>query len=491
MTILELALARISGLKKKSNKEWAGPCPRCGGDDRFVVFVDDDSWLCRGCLRAGEAVSSGDRIAFLREFEGNSCPEAHAALGLECHSHGCPVADKCRLGQGRSMPHERQSERQPLQPPPQKSSPNFSPAPANDPEDRWRRQAQALIEKAHAKLLDCPEQLAYLEQRGLPLDVVKSNILGWLPEDRFPSREAWGLPTKLREDNKPKKLLIPAGILIPFFDGEDRPHRIRIRRSNPPENSARYYQVEGSGNDIKIIGDDPRGLVVIESDLDALMVRWQCRDLDIATVPLGTCGAKPKQSAMDILQKALAILVAHDFEPRINQKTGKPENPGGQGASWWLKQYHRAKRWPVPAGKDPGEYFQDHGGDIRAWVLAGLPPAFHVKKPEAKPAPVPVAQKLPQHAKGETINGHGYAIAYRVEDVRALQRHYPDRVVFAPDEMAALKGMNKEEAELMLLAKKVYCGEIEVTNPVEPDLVDLPPESPVLNENHMQDCLFQ
>ena len=483
MTVLDLAQARIPGLKKKTAKEWAGPCPECGGTDRFLVWTHRDAWHCRGCN------VTGDAIEFLRKFEGRSCPEAHAALGLDCNSYNCPVADKCRKGQGKPKP-----EKQSLQLPAKKQDSDFSPSEAITPEQCWQQQAAKLIEKAHSAMLDCPEQVDYLTARGIPFEAIQKGKLGWLPENRYPSRKSWGLPEILKDDGKPKKMFIPAGILIPFFDAERKPHRIRIRRSDIREQDARYYWLSGSGDDVPVIGGvNHRGVVVVESDLDAFMVRWQCRDLDVSVIPLGTCSAKPKGWAMQALQQALAILVAHDFEPRHNEKTGKNENPGGQGARWWLQQFPRATRWPVPAGKDPGEYYQDHNGNIRDWILAGLPPAFHVQNPEQnRDCPQPhrglsqdfapcttsgsAADYLPEHAKGETVNGHGYVVAYHHSHVEPLRRAYPKHVVFSPTDMAALKGMTPEQAELILLGQKIYGGDIEGTKPIGPDWSEKPVE---------------
>jgi hypothetical protein len=52
------------------------------------------------------------------------------------------------------------------------------------------------------------------------------------------------------------------------------------------------------------------------------------------------------------------------------------ERPGAAGGKWWREQYQQYKRWPVPRGKDAGEAFAA-GIDLRMWVMAGLPPAFH------------------------------------------------------------------------------------------------------------------
>ena len=71
MNLLDLAMNRIAGLKKKTASEWAGPGPECGGRDRFLVWVHKAAWYCRGCE------ISGDAVEFLRRFEGKSCKEAH------------------------------------------------------------------------------------------------------------------------------------------------------------------------------------------------------------------------------------------------------------------------------------------------------------------------------------------------------------------------------------------------------------------------------
>jgi DNA primase len=58
-------LRRASGT---SGGEYGGPCPFCGGRDRFRVWPASDRprWWCRRCDRRG------DGIAFLREHDGLS-----------------------------------------------------------------------------------------------------------------------------------------------------------------------------------------------------------------------------------------------------------------------------------------------------------------------------------------------------------------------------------------------------------------------------------
>ena len=69
MNILDLAEAKGIQYKRAGNKdggEYQGPCPGCGGEDRFHIWPEqnegDGSYWCRGCEAAG------DVIQFLIDF---------------------------------------------------------------------------------------------------------------------------------------------------------------------------------------------------------------------------------------------------------------------------------------------------------------------------------------------------------------------------------------------------------------------------------------
>jgi DNA primase len=115
------------------------------------------------------------------------------------------------------------------------------------------------------------------------------------------------------------------------------------------------------------IGDAARAYVVVESELDALLIAQEAGEL-AGVIALGTAGAKPDAETAAQLAAAAAILVALDFD-----------EAGEKASAWWLAHYRQAVRWPPAAGKDPGEFFR--AVDVRAWVLAGLPPAWHVAAP--------------------------------------------------------------------------------------------------------------
>ena len=395
MNFLDVVQKHVPLRRVSSNKggEWHGPCPCCGTSqsnplksDRFVVWPEVGGWMCRNC-------GAGDDVEFLRRFESMTCPQAHEARGRACTSETCPVLAKCRVGRGKGGEALIATVAGSPRPRARRVTP-WQPQPARVPAEVWRGKAATLVNWAHDKLLTCRAQLDYLAGRGLPLAAVKKYRLGWIPQDIYRPRESWGLPTEISaRTGKPKTLWLPCGVVIPSYDA-DGVHRLQIRQ---PQGEPRYYWVPGGGDDVLIVGEQRRAHVVVESGLDALLVEWLAGDL-VGAVPLGTSSAKPKQNAAAALDKSLCILVALDFEPRFNEQIGKNENPGGQAARWWVKTYEQAQRWPTPWGKDPGEYYQA-GGDVRRWIIEGLPPGLAVPLPVAKkaePEAAPKAQSAPQ-----------------------------------------------------------------------------------------------
>ena len=54
---IETDVARRGGLGlKRIGGELIGPCPQCGGRDRFAVSIRKQIFLCRGCGRSGDVV---------------------------------------------------------------------------------------------------------------------------------------------------------------------------------------------------------------------------------------------------------------------------------------------------------------------------------------------------------------------------------------------------------------------------------------------------
>ena len=66
---------RLGARLKKSGAEWVGPCPRCGGRDRFAVNPRKRLFNCRGCGVGGDAID------LLRFVTGSTFAEAAELIG--------------------------------------------------------------------------------------------------------------------------------------------------------------------------------------------------------------------------------------------------------------------------------------------------------------------------------------------------------------------------------------------------------------------------
>ena len=136
-------------LRRASAREHAGPCPLCGGTDRFRVSLDRARWYCRHCTPRG-----GDLLEYLRRVRGLSFREAAAAAG--------------RLVDA------------PL--------PRYVPPPAptsREPSAAWRDAAARVVRRAAATLWDPDRGLPgrrYLRRRGLTEETARACGLGFIPE---------------------------------------------------------------------------------------------------------------------------------------------------------------------------------------------------------------------------------------------------------------------------------------------------------------------
>ena len=54
------------GIRLKGRVDRAGPCPRCGGHDRFSINLKKQVWNCRGCQRGGDVI---ELVQFLDDVD--------------------------------------------------------------------------------------------------------------------------------------------------------------------------------------------------------------------------------------------------------------------------------------------------------------------------------------------------------------------------------------------------------------------------------------
>lgn len=411
-------LLRATGMEPRQaargakGAEYWSPCPGCGGDDRFHVWPDQNdgagSWWCRGCGKGG------DNIEFCRQFLGMTFKAACEHVGRDVPEYE------------RRPFYSRQR--------PEQSAKEWQPTPAATPDgvnlELWRTKAAQLVETAHKRLMESEKLLSYLSGRGIDREAAERFLLGWLDGEGkhnciFRPREAWGLPTVKKRDGRKKMLFIPRGLVLPYLvDGEVIRIRIRRPRADLSDKQPKYFNVSGSTMARTLVNPAARAFVVVEAELDAMAIDAVAGDI-VGALAVGSSHAKPDTTAADALGPALRILVALDFDK------------AGAGAwPWWQEHFPQSRRWPVPAGKDPGEAY-GAGVDVRAWIMAGLPPSLTIADRQAKERQVaglmqgdkkPVCENL--HERGcRASDQAGLDVKPTVQELAGLLRRFPVKII--------------------------------------------------------------
>lgn len=249
--------------------------------------------------------------------------------------------------------------------PPDKSAPRqWTPEPdPHAPAGVWQERASALVAWAAAQLDAAPDRLDWLQARGIRPETARAQRLGHNPgekgRDIYRPRETWGLPEEISpRTNKPKKLWVPQGLIIPLTDPDGRVLRVRIRRD---EGEPRYYVLPGSSMAPLVLDTARRVAVVVESELDAILIHQEAGDL-VNAIALGNSSRKPTASAHRLLQNCGRILCAFDCD-----------DAGATALAWWMDHYPQAAPLFAPAPhKDAGELAAS-GGSVRSWVKEFLP----------------------------------------------------------------------------------------------------------------------
>jgi DNA primase len=332
MSLKGLIEADGGTLKKQATTgggEYAGPCPWCGGNDRFRVWPESGRYWCRGCDK------KGDSIQYLRERRGLSYQEACLFVGRE--------------------PGPRKDTARPALAP-------WTPKEAKSPPELWQAKAGAFLDRAVSCLWSRhgDEMRRWLRDvKGLNNETIKQARLGYHPADINEPRATWGLPELLDKVGKEKTLWIPAGLVISHIVG-GAVQRLRIRRDNPGD-GAPYVIVSGSSAAHMTWGQDKGAAVIVESELDGLLLYQEAGDLS-GVLAIGTVKAKPDVQTDRILKDAPLVLISLDTDD------------AGAKASWafWPDTYgKKARRWPTIKGKDASEA-RLNGLDLREWIVAGI-----------------------------------------------------------------------------------------------------------------------
>lgn len=313
----------VSGLRRTgatAGGEYAGPCPWCGGADRFRVWPQHPSgharWWCRQCDRRGDAID------LLRTRHGLGFRQAAAVVGQT-------MSD-------RSVRTPRERQERPLCP----------------PGVNWQSRAEEVAQAAENALWTPVGRraLSCLRGRGFRDEIISAARLGYNASDIREPPQTWGLSVDRKQVWVPRGIVIPRRLAGSLW-------RLNVRR---PSGTPKYIGPAGSSNGLYgsdgIRPDCP--VVLVEGEFDALAVSQEAGDLAAAVATGSTHGARhPRWQAR--LARASVVLVAYD-----------DDEAGDTAAQWWLSALPRARRWRSTR-HDVSEMRQA-GEDIRAWVATGL-----------------------------------------------------------------------------------------------------------------------
>lgn len=312
---IRLLANRYVELHKSSVHEVAGPCPKCGGTDRF--FVGQHFFGCRQCPQ----------------------PKTHGAINFVMWVDNCNFPEAVAALEGNMLP----------------SAPAHPIAPAalvvdwRDP--RWQYTATWLYQQANRRLLTSPEAepgRAYLLGRGIQSDAWRTFRLGFNP--------AVSIPETQGQSQAP-------AIAIPWLvRGRVRGIRYRFLKRHQGHKQTAYYGSSFTGvlyGGQALVGSNQKegALLVVEGELNAVSCWQVSQSTHLDVLSLGSESARLTPAMIAAIKHYRHIIVWLDRMEMVNHKL--VQLPGAYGIR-------------SPDGYDANDLLQ-------ANLLAGFLAAMQVK----------------------------------------------------------------------------------------------------------------
>ncbi len=340
---------QLKKIAQSGGGEWAGPCPWCGGRDRFRVqpYANPGRWLCRNCT----AGKWQDVIAYIGRRDNLDASKKSDLIEI------------CKRATGGNLQTMDHSQEKPVYP-------AYAP-----PEEPWQLAAAEVIAQCQDALWQPKyhQALDYLRGRGLTDQTIQRFKLGYCATgDRLTyRREISGMR-------------VWRGIVIPLeVQGTIWAIKIRLLPGVPcrciqcgavlPTPGActkcgknnKYNGVKGNKTAAIYNADSLAGsdmALMCEGEFDCMIAHQELNDV-IPCITMGSSANRPDMAtwAKYLLPLGL-MLAAYDTD-----------DAGEAGANALASLSKRIKRIALPAGiKDINEYHQA-GGNLWDWISPYLP----------------------------------------------------------------------------------------------------------------------
>ena len=278
----------LPDLKRQGSAAYAGPCPKCGGDDRFRLKQTSNGWrcFCQQCTGADNRWM--DAIEFFRWRDGLGFKGACKALAL----------------------------------PPSAPANGFKRLLATNTSKEQAKPVSSIlasIARHCAGQLDS-RTVEYLQGRGINEDTVRQHKIGYCAGGQIGGR------------------YVPRGIVIPCWHGDGVAY-IKVRTDKG------YKQVDGGHAALYVAGAEGHAAIVTETELDALMLACRCQSKGWSIAVYATGSVAWNYDSAPMLRQRHALFTAFDNDEAGRKATKKWGQPALQFEGKDVGDVYQAQGW--------------------------------------------------------------------------------------------------------------------------------------------------
>ena len=270
--------ASTTTLRRESSNEWSGPCPKCGGTDRFHVRTD--MFFCRHCYPLDNG-QHHDAIAFIRWM------------------HNVEFQEAVQMLTGNAIPTPVAPTRKPT-PVDTRPQGTVSPEWSARNADKLERFQQALWEEGN------PGYEYAVVERGFTNETLRAFGIGYTPN----------------------AMRMGPAIVLPWFRAGQL-HALRYRLIDPAPRQSKVISEAGSvfrgllfGGQVinrDVTGVSRRVLAIVEGELNAMSVWQVAHDYGVDVLSLGSESATLTPAAITHAQRYGACIVWMDQQDRATR----------------------------------------------------------------------------------------------------------------------------------------------------------------------------